>query len=142
MSFISGYVSPPVDDPNVNVRFHAADYNRDYRLNVTEMLRVVELYSTMKASTRTGCYKEDPDSVDGFAPDPTRDVADTVEFSRYHDCDFTKIGSIDINGLTRAIQIYNYADGAVRTGEYHVWNQSIEGGSSEDGFVPGPVRVP
>jgi hypothetical protein len=50
-------------------RFHSADMDRDGRLSLSELLRVIELYKTRSGSSRTGAYRINPDSADGFDPD-------------------------------------------------------------------------
>jgi alpha-tubulin suppressor-like RCC1 family protein len=67
-SSIDGF-EPDVRDLNmgtVNTRFHSADYSRDGRLGLSELLRVIELYNTRSGSRRTGAYELQTDSVDGF----------------------------------------------------------------------------
>lgn len=52
-------------------QFHSADSNQDSELSLSELLRVIELYNTRDGTVRTGRYRFDSDSVDGFAPDIT-----------------------------------------------------------------------
>ncbi len=54
-------------------RYHSADSNRDGRLSLTELTRVIELFNTRSGSTRTGAYHNatSPTATeDGFAPGP------------------------------------------------------------------------
>ncbi len=54
-------------------RYHAADTNRDARLSLTELTRVIELFNTRSGTTRTGAYHAatSPTATeDGFAPGP------------------------------------------------------------------------
>jgi hypothetical protein len=37
-------------------RYHSADTNRDGRLSLTELTRVIELFNTRAGTTRTGAY--------------------------------------------------------------------------------------
>jgi len=57
-------------DPLVvrNVSFHDADSNRDGRINLLELTRVIELYNYRSGTTRTGQYKPQAGTEDGFAP--------------------------------------------------------------------------
>jgi hypothetical protein len=43
--------------------------DRDGRLSLSEQLRVIALYKTRSGSSRTGAYRINPDSADGFDPD-------------------------------------------------------------------------
>ncbi len=49
-----------------------------------------------------------------------------------HSGDANRDGAINLNELTRVIELYNYRSGTVRTGKYR-----IQAGT-EDGFAPGP----
>jgi len=54
-------------------RYHAADTNRDGRLSLTELTRVIELFNTRAGTTRTGAYHvalTPSTTEDGFAPGP------------------------------------------------------------------------
>ncbi len=50
--------------------YHSADYNRDGRISVLELTRVIELYNYRVGTTRTGQYRRDISTTDGFAPGP------------------------------------------------------------------------
>ncbi len=50
--------------------YHSADANRDGLLDLVEMARVIELYNTRTGNTRTGQYRVQPGTEDGFAPNP------------------------------------------------------------------------
>jgi hypothetical protein len=56
--------------PPVLARFHAGDTNRDGRISLLELTRVIELYNTRAGTVRTGAYHSDPTGEDGFAPGP------------------------------------------------------------------------
>jgi hypothetical protein len=43
---------------------------RDYRLNLTELLRVIELYNTRNGTVSTGQYRVQAGTEDSFAPGP------------------------------------------------------------------------
>ncbi|GAB5558881.1 MAG: hypothetical protein SynsKO_05280 [Synoicihabitans sp.] len=64
-----------LDEGEIPSRFHRADTNHDGRLNLTELLRVIQIYNTREGTQRTGKYHADSSTVDGFAPGP--DPADT-----------------------------------------------------------------
>gem|GEM_PF-6823852 len=51
-------------------RYHSADSNRDGRLSIMELTRVIELYNYRSGTTRTGQYKPQTGTEDGFAPGP------------------------------------------------------------------------
>ncbi len=51
-------------------RYHSADTNRDGKLNLTELTRVIELYNARAAASRTGAYHAEAGTEDGFAPGP------------------------------------------------------------------------
>ena len=112
---------------------HSADTDLDFRLSLQELTRVIELYNTRNGPTRTGFYKVQAGSEDGFAGDPT--VLTTVTkttLSSYHSADSNRDGRIDLPELLRVIQLYNFRSGTLRTGAYHVW------AAGEDGFAPSP----
>lgn len=56
-------------DPHVLYVFHSADSSRDGRIALPELLRVIELYNTRAGTQRTGAYRRDLSTVDGFTPD-------------------------------------------------------------------------
>jgi len=51
--------------------FHAADFNLDSKISLSELLRVIELYNTRSGTTRTGKYHIESGTEDGFAPGPS-----------------------------------------------------------------------
>ncbi|MEN9634432.1 MAG: hypothetical protein RL077_2836 [Verrucomicrobiota bacterium] len=51
-------------------RYHSADVNRDGRIGLMELVRVVELYNARDGQTRTGWYHRAISTEDGFAPGP------------------------------------------------------------------------
>ncbi len=54
-------------------RYHAADTNRDGRLSLSELTRVIELFNTRAGTARTGAYHvalTPSTTEDGFAPGP------------------------------------------------------------------------
>lgn len=60
--------------PNITgaalARYHTADTNRDGKISLTELSRVIELYSTRVGAIRTGHYHAQSGTEDGFAPGP------------------------------------------------------------------------
>jgi len=109
---------------------HAADTNGDFRISLPELTRVIELYNTRLNTARTGRYKVQAGSEDGFAQDPAATANQTL--TRYHSADSNRDGQISLGELTRVIELYNYRVGTTRTGQYHVQ------AGTEDGFAPGP----
>ncbi len=120
----------PLTVPEVTV--HSADTDRNYRIDLAELTRVIQLYNTRFVAVRTGAYAVDATGEDGFRPEPTRPLAAGVALERYHAADSDRNGRIGLVELTRVIELYNYRVGTSRTGEYHVQ------AGSEDGFNPGP----
>lgn len=116
---------------------HTADLNRDYRISLLELTRVIELYNTRNGTVRTGAYRiaSAPRTEDGFTADVERikGSAGSV-LSSYHSADSDRDGTLGLNELLRLIQIYNYRTlDQVRTGQYRIVSSG-----SEDGYEPGP----
>jgi hypothetical protein len=121
--------------PLLQAAWHAADTNRDFRLSLGELTRVIELYNARNGTVRTGAYVIQDGTEDGFATDPTRASGVTATLVRFHSADSDRNGSIGLNELTRVIQLYNFRVGTTRTGDYRVQ------AGSEDGFAPGPASA-
>jgi len=128
-------------DPLVidRVGTHAADSNRDFRISLIELTRVIELFNTRIGTMRTGAYRVQDGTEDGFTPEPTRVMGATVTLSKYHSADTRGAavstppdGSLGLFELTRVIELYNARNGTVRTGAY----RALAG--TEDGFAVGP----
>jgi hypothetical protein len=49
---------------------HRAETNRDGRIVLLELTRVIELYNYRSGTTRTGQYRVQEGTEDGFAPGP------------------------------------------------------------------------
>jgi hypothetical protein len=49
-------------------RYHSADTDRNGRLNLFELTRVIELYNHRESNVRTGRYRIQTGTEDGFAP--------------------------------------------------------------------------
>jgi hypothetical protein len=112
--------------------YHSADTDRNGKISLLELTRVIELYNTRNGTTRTGCYAVQAGSEDGFAPDPTRTGSAVVTLTSYHSADSDRNGKISLLELTRVIELYNTRSGTSRTGGYHIL------AGTEDGFAPGP----
>ena len=61
-------------DPLSQTRLHSADTDRDGRLGLTELTRVIELYNTRAGSVRTGSYRIKAGTEDNFEPATTAAV--------------------------------------------------------------------
>lgn len=122
--------------------YHSADYNKDWRIELAELARVVALNNTnyVITGTKSSCYKVSPGSIDGFAIDTARSPSAEVTLPIYHSADYNQDGRIDDAERDRVIQLYNYKytnvplAGTVRTGQYH---DNCPG--TLDGFGLGPV---
>jgi hypothetical protein len=49
---------------------HSSDVDRKMRISLSELTRVIELYNTRTGTTRTGRYKLQSGTEDGFAANP------------------------------------------------------------------------
>jgi len=70
---VDGFAFDPATANNEVVtlmRYHSADTNRDGKLALFELARVIELYQARVGGTRTGEYRVEADTEDGFAPGP------------------------------------------------------------------------
>jgi hypothetical protein len=111
---------------------HSADTDGDGRMGLFELTRVIELYNARVGTTRTGRYRTQVGTEDGFAPDLVSGGAATISLTHYHSADTNRDGRVSLVELTRVIELFNTRSGTTRTGAYHV------SASSEDGFAPGP----
>lgn len=127
------YQSLSQSDPLVlraGPRFHSADINRDGQLGVGELTRVIQLYNTRLGTVRTGAYRVNASSEDGFDPDFSSSTASPL--TSYHTADNNPAdGRVSLEELTRVIELYNTRVGTIRTGAYHAR------GDTQDGFVSG-----
>lgn len=112
--------------------YHSADTNRDRRLSLSEVTRVIELYSTRIGTVRTGSYGVQTASEDGFVAAPDRLIGTKVTLSAWHSADTNRDGQLSLGELLRVVELYNQRVAAtnVRTGAY------LPRGDSEDGFMP------
>ena len=112
---------------------HSADTNRDFRMSIAELSRLIQLYATRQDTTRTGAYAVATTATeDGFTQDLARAAGGVVTLARYHSADTNNDGIISLVELTRGIELYNYRVGTERTGQYHIQ------ADTEDGFALGP----
>lgn len=68
-----GFASAPSRSVGVGAvldRYHSADTNYDGSISIAELVRVIELYNARNGTVRTGQYRVQNDSEDGFAPGP------------------------------------------------------------------------
>jgi hypothetical protein len=124
---------PVQPEPLVIGYRHSADSDRDNRISVVELTRVIELYNVSNGTTRTGCYAVAvAPGEDGFVAAPTRAGGAAVTLANYHSADTNRDGRLRLVELTRVIELFNTRLGTTRTGAYRVL------AGSEDGFAPGP----
>lgn len=98
-------------DPAGTLDFHDADQNGDRRFNLSELIRIIQLYNS-------GGLHCEPGSEDGYAPGPG--LQDCVR----HNADYIDpVFSISLSEVLRIIQLYN-------TGGY------ARDVLSEDSFLP------
>lgn len=109
---------------------HSADYNKDYRISLMELTRVIELFNCRFGLIRTGAYSIKSGTEDGFEPDYTRNIPVILPY--YHSADTNKDAKIGLLELTRIIELYNFRLISVRTGQYKIQS------GTEDGFATGP----
>ncbi|MEN9632540.1 MAG: hypothetical protein RL077_944 [Verrucomicrobiota bacterium] len=55
--------------------YHSADSNRDSRIGLLELTRVIELYNYRSGSVRTGAYHLQAGTEDGYTPGPVAPVS-------------------------------------------------------------------
>lgn len=113
------------------VGWHSADLNRDSRIGLLELLRVIELYNTRNGTGRTGAYAVNTQGEDGFAAAFDRAAGQSAALTRYHSADTNRDGRIALLELLRVIELYNFLSDRVRTGQYY------RSAASEDGFASG-----
>ncbi|MCC6145607.1 MAG: DUF5011 domain-containing protein, partial [Candidatus Hydrogenedentes bacterium] len=94
------------------VKNHAADFIRDFIIELKELLRVIQLFNS-------GAYHCDPTTEDGYAPGAG------THAGAPHSCDYNgQDWSISLTELLRIVQLFN-------AGGYY---ECISG---EDGYCPG-----
>jgi hypothetical protein len=68
-----GFTADPARSTSATVtftRYHSGDTNRDGRIALLELTRVIELYNYRSGNTRTGQYKPQAGTEDGFSTGP------------------------------------------------------------------------
>lgn len=99
----------------VNSGHHTADTSRDWRISLSELLRVVQFHNVGALHCQEG-------TEDGYAP------GSGEQGCAPHDIDYAPVDwQIDLSETMRLIQLYNQPSQT-----YHF----VDGG--EDGFAPGP----
>ncbi len=111
---------------------HSADTDGDFAINLSELLRVIELYNTRIGTTRTGRYRPVTGTEDGFGSDTDTAAGSPPDFTGFHSADSDRDAQIGLSELLRVIELYNTRSGTTRTGRYHV------SPGTEDGFAGGP----
>ncbi|MBI4657250.1 MAG: hypothetical protein HY735_00115, partial [Verrucomicrobia bacterium] len=121
-------VSVTPDPLLVTVRavYHSADTDQNWKISLTEVLRVIGLFNYRSGTTRTGEYHAETGTVDGYNPGPGSQTG------RPHSADTDKNWKIALTEVLRVIGLFNYRSGTTRTGEYH------EQAGTVDGYAPGP----
>ncbi|WP_324726001.1 hypothetical protein [Actomonas aquatica] len=112
--------------------YHSGDSDQDGFFSLSELLRVIELYNTRNGTTRTGHYKVQSGTEDGFASNPDLADSESGNLTVFHSGDSDQDGKISLSELLRVIELYNYRQGTTRTGQYHPAT------GTEDGYAPGP----
>jgi hypothetical protein len=101
----------------VQAVMHSADPDQDFRVNLTELLRVIQFYNM-----RGFCCAASPEATeDGYLPGPGANHSCGAHSSDYLPQDW----SINLSELLRLIQFFNI-------GGYHTAEEP-----TEDGFAPG-----
>ncbi|WP_221031128.1 immunoglobulin domain-containing protein [Actomonas aquatica] len=114
---------------------HDSDLNDDGQIELSELLRAIELYNTRSGTTRTGRYRLNAETPDGVEADPTALTPPTGErpiLARFHSADTNRDAELSLSELLRIIEFYNHRSGTTRTGAYHLDSTTL------DGFAPGP----
>jgi hypothetical protein len=68
-----GFAADPARTGSTTVtlsHYHTADTNADARISLVELTRVIELFNTRAGTARTGTYRVESGTEDGFAPGP------------------------------------------------------------------------
>jgi hypothetical protein len=115
---------------NPRVLFHSADTDHDWKINLPELLRVIELYNYRSGTARTGQYHVESGTDDGFGLGPGSQAGG------HHSADTDHDWKLSLAELLRVIELYNYRSGTTRTGEYHAQT------GTDDGYELGPAVRP
>lgn len=127
-----GELTTRLADPNpLRLRpgsaLHRADMNENGRIELVELLRIIEIYNYRESSVRTGRYSLDASTSDGVRPGSGGEA-----HTWFHSADYDRNGRLGLAELLRVIEIYNYRTGSTRTGHYRTSSGTV------DGFSPGP----
>jgi len=93
---------------------HSADINGDWRISLSELLRVIQLYNS-------GAYHLNPLTEDGY------DAGEGITDGLCHSADYLSDWRITLPELLRVIQLYNAPSRCYYTA-----------GDTEDGYMPAP----
>ncbi len=116
-------VAGTVTVSGASFRRHSADYDADWRINLSEVLRVVQFYNLGSFSCAAG-------TEDGFAPGAGDQSCGG------HDSDYTpRDWSVSLSELLRIIQFYNAPN------RYYGAAPGSEDGFAPGGFFPGPPKA-
>lgn len=110
-----------------NNNFHSGDTDQNSQLDLSELLRMIEIYNTRFGTTRTGLYKVEASAADGVTPDSSSDGSTVGSLSRYHSADSDRDAKVSLSELLRVIELYNHREGTTRTGAYSVDSTSTDG---------------
>ncbi len=108
--------------------FHAADTDRDWRIGLTELLRVIQFYNSDGYHVASG-------TEDGFAP------GDGDRSGAYHSSDYVpQDWRIEMAELLRTIQLYNVRGFVYRPDtedgyDVNPWHVPVEGDTDGDGLT-------
>jgi hypothetical protein len=149
--FVSAIPDPLVVGP---VLFHSADTNGDFKISLSELLRVISYYNTVFTNTdgskvQTGNYRVvavSGSAPDGFSPDSTKQSAAAAGqggLAAFHSADADRNGAISLSELLRVVSYFNTVfsntDGTkTQTGAYRV----RVGTPTSDGYEPDAARAP
>ncbi len=114
--------------------FNSADTNRDWKISLLELTRIVELYNAKSGTSRTGQYRLKSGTEEGYeavysgATPISRAALDAQvqallgggEPKLTHSTDENDDWQISLGELLRVIELYNSPTAANRTGDYHV----------------------
>lgn len=104
----------------IRADIHSADTDGDLKLNLRELLRVIELYNTRNGTTRTGGYREQASEEDGFSSDGLQTAELPALLNRYHSADLDRDARVSLAELLGVIELYNTRAGSTRTGSYRL----------------------
>lgn len=142
----STVVTTPSIALSLTPEFHTADTNVNAKIDASELSRLIVLYNTRfttpEGKVRTGSYRVQSGTVDGFGSDTTREPTTVATLDTYHSADTNRNGRIDAAELSRVIVLYNTRfttpEGKVRTGFY----KTAVGAATVDGYTTDPLRAP